>query len=130
MKSTKNLLEGNHATVDYKGIPTAVFTVPALARVGLSEAEAKMQALKYRVKHESVPGWFSARRVNESCYAFKVLVDEGSGRVLGAHVVGPDAVEIINLFGLAIRTGLKASDLAYATFTYPTGASDLESMLP
>ncbi|TCK18010.1 glutathione reductase (NADPH) [Thiogranum longum] len=125
-----NLLEGNHATVDYTGIPTAVFTEPVLARVGLLEAEAKAHGLRYRVKHETVPGWYSARRINESCYAFKVLVEDGSERVLGAHVVGPGAVEIINLFGLAMRTGLKATDLAYATFTYPTSASDLESMLP
>ena len=48
----------------------------------------------------------------------------------GAHVVGPEAAEIVNLFGLAMRTGLKAGDLAHATFAYPTGASDLESMLP
>ncbi len=104
--------------------------MPTLARVGLLEAEAKAQGLDYRVKHQSVPHWYSARRVNESCYAFKVLVEEASDRVLGAHVVGPDAVEIVNLFGMAMRTGLKASDLAYATFAYPTGASDLESMLP
>jgi len=125
-----NLLEGNRQSVDYTGIPTAVFSVPALARVGLLEAEAQARGLDYRVKHESVPDWYSARRVNESCYAFKVLVEEGSERVLGAHVVGPDAVEIVNLFGLAMRTGLKAPDLSYATFAYPTGASDLESMLP
>ena len=125
-----NLLEGNHKTVDYTGIPTVVFTVPPLARVGLLEAEARDQGLRYRVRHESVPHWYSARRVNESCYAFKVIVEEDSDRVLGAHVVGPDAVEIVNLFGMAMRTGLKAADLAYATFAYPTGASDLESMLP
>lgn len=125
-----NLLQGNHATVDYTGIPSAVFSIPTLARVGMLEQEAKEQGLKYRVRHESVPDWYSARRVNESLYAFKVLVEEGSERVLGAHVVGPDAVEIVNLFGLAMRSGLKAKDLVYATFAYPTGASDLESMLP
>lgn len=125
-----NLLEGNHKVVDYTGISTAVFTVPPLARVGLLEAEAQAQGLRYQVRHESVPHWYSARRVNESCYAFKVIVEEDSDRVLGAHVVGPDAVEIVNLFGMAMRTGLKAADLAYATFAYPTGASDLESMLP
>ncbi len=125
-----NLLDGNHQTVDYAGIPTAVFSVPALARVGLLEAEAKEQGLKYRVNHQMVPDWYSARRANEPCYAYKVLVEEETDRVLGAHVVGPDAVEIVNLFGLAMRTGLKAADLAYATFAYPTWASDLESMLP
>ena len=125
-----NLLEGNHATVDYSGIPTAVFTLPALARVGMLESEAREQGLNFRTRHETVPGWYSARRINESCYAFKVMVDNDTDRVLGAHVVGPEAAEIVNLFGLAMRTGLKAGDLAHATFAYPTGASDLESMLP
>lgn len=86
--------------------------------------------LKFDVKYEAVPGWFTARRMNESCYGFKTLVEHDSGRVLGTHIVGPDAAEVINLFGLAMRSGLKASDLKYATFTYPTAASDLEYMLP
>ena len=125
-----NLLEGNHATPDYAGIPTAVFSVPALARVGLLEEEARQQGLKFHVKHEDVPHWYTARRVNESCYAYKTLVEKDTDRVLGAHIVGPEAAEVINLFGMAIRTGLTASDLKYATFAYPTPASDLEYMLP
>lgn len=125
-----NLLGRKRATVDYTGIPSAVFTLPALTRVGALEAEAREQGLRFKVKHESVPGWFTARRVNESCYGYKVLVEEGSGRILGAHIVGPDAAEVINLFGLAMRSGLNADAIRHATFTYPTAASDIESMLP
>ncbi len=51
-------------------------------------------------------------------------------RVLGAHVVGPEAAEVVNLFAFAMRSGLKARDLKYAKFVYPTAASDLEYMLP
>jgi glutathione reductase (NADPH) len=125
-----NLLGNKRATVDYTGIPSAVFSLPPIARVGLLEAEAKAQGLRFKVKYESVPGWFTARRVNESCYGYKVLVEEGSGRILGAHVVGPDAVEVINLFGLAMRSGLTDEAIRHATFAYPTAASDIESMLP
>lgn len=125
-----HLLGKPGATVDYTGIPSAVFTLPALARVGLLEAEAKEQGLHFKVKHESVPGWFTARRVNEPCYGYKVLVEDGSGRILGAHLVGPDASEVINLFGFAMRSGLTADAIRHATFTYPTAASDIESMLP
>ncbi|TAN08227.1 MAG: NAD(P)/FAD-dependent oxidoreductase [Rhodanobacteraceae bacterium] len=125
-----NLLHDRHATVDYTGIPSAVFTLPTLTRVGLLEAEAKAQGLHYKVSHASVPGWFTARRVNESCYGYKVLVEEGSGRILGAHLIGPDAAEVINLFGLAMRSGLTAAAIRHATFAYPTAASDIESMLP
>ncbi|MCA1779721.1 MAG: NAD(P)/FAD-dependent oxidoreductase [Xanthomonadaceae bacterium] len=125
-----NLLENKQATVDYTGIPSAVFTLPPLARVGLLEVEAKEQGLRFKVKHDSVPGWFTARRVNESCYAYKVLVEEGSGRILGAHLIGPEAAEVINLFGFAMRSGLTADAIRHATFAYPTAASDIESMLP
>ncbi|WP_341937416.1 dihydrolipoyl dehydrogenase family protein [Marinimicrobium sp. C2-29] len=125
-----NLLGNKDATVDYTGIPSVVFTLPSLARVGLLEAEAKEQGLRFKVKHESVPGWFTARRVNESCYGHKVLVEEDSGKILGAHLVGPEASEVINLFGFAMRSGLTADALRYATFAYPTATSDIDSMLP
>ena len=52
-----------------------------------------------------------------------------SGRILGAHLVGPHADEVINLFGLAIRNDLTAGDLKSTIFAYPTGASDIGSML-
>ncbi len=125
-----HLSHDKHATVDDTGIPSAVFTLPTLTRVGLLEAEAKAQGLRYKVAHASVPGWFAARRVNESCYGYKVLVEEGSGRILGAHLIGPDAAGVINLFGFAMRSGLGADSIRHATFAYPTAASDIESMLP
>lgn len=125
-----NLLHDQGATVDYTGIPSAVFTLPPLTRVGLLEAEARAHGLRFRVKHESVPGWFTARRINEPCYAFKVLVEEGSERILGAHLIGPEASEVINLFGFAMRNGLTTAAIKHATFAYPSAASDIESMLP
>ena len=98
--------------------------------MGLLQAEAKARGLRFRVKYESVPGWFTARRVNEPCYAYKVLVEEGSERILGAHLIGPEASEVINLFGFAMRSGLTATAIKHATFAYPSAASDIESMLP
>jgi glutathione reductase (NADPH) len=125
-----NLLGRAEASVDYTGIPSAVFTLPTLARVGLLEAEARQQGLSFKMAHASVPGWFTARRINEPCYGYKVLVEEETGRILGAHLIGPDAAEVINLFGFAMRSGLTADAIRRAVFTYPTAASDIESMLP
>ncbi len=125
-----NLLGKAKASVDYTGIPSAVFTLPTLTRVGLLEAQAREQGLRFKVSHASVPGWFTARRVNEACYGYKVLVEEETGRILGAHLIGPDAAEVINLFGFAMRSGLTADAIRHATFAYPTAASDIESMLP
>ncbi len=124
-----NLLEGNHAKPDYRGVPSVAFTLPPIAAVGLGEAEAREHGLRFRVKSERVPQWFTARRLAERVYGYKTLVEEGTGRVLGAHLVGPHADEVINLFGLAIRHGLTAADLKGTMFAYPTGASDVGYMV-
>jgi glutathione reductase (NADPH) len=57
------------------------------------------------------------------------LVEEGTGRIVGAHIVGPHAEEVINIFGLAIRHGLTAANLKETIFAYPTGASDIGHMI-
>jgi glutathione reductase (NADPH) len=126
---TANLLEGNLHRPDYRGVPSVAFTLPAIAAVGLGEAEARAVGLKFRVNRQKVPDSYTARRVAETVYGFKTLVEEGSERVLGAHLVGPHADEVINLFALAIRHDLTADDLKQTIFAYPTGASDIGYML-
>ena len=124
-----NILEGNHLQPDYRSVPSVAFTLPPIASVGLSEAEARNRGLRFRIKSELVPGWYTARQAAETVYGFKVLVDEESDMVLGAHLVGPHVDETINLFALAIRHGLTAEALRATMFAYPTGASDIGSML-
>jgi glutathione reductase (NADPH) len=124
-----NLLEGNHRRPDYAGVPTVVFTIPALASVGLQEAAARERGLKFRKQQEETAEWYSSRRVALPRTGFKVLVEEGSGRILGAHLLGPHAEEVVNLFGLAIRKGLTAADLEEMPYAYPTSASDLWYMV-
>jgi glutathione reductase (NADPH) len=124
-----NLIEGNHRTPDYRGVPSVVFTLPPIAAVGMSEAEARASGLSYRLKCERTSDWYTARRVAEPVYGYKTLVEEGTGRILGAHLAGPHADEVINLFVLAIRHGLTADDLKSTMFAYPTGASDIGYML-
>ncbi len=124
-----NLLEGNHRTADYAGMASVAFTIPPLAAVGLREEAAREQGLRFRVHAENTSGWYSSRRVGEEYSGFKVLIEEGSERILGAHLLGPHAEETINLFALAIRAGLRASDLKDELFSYPTNASDVRYML-
>lgn len=124
-----NLTEGNHAKPDYRGVPSVAFTIPRVARVGISEEEARESGLNYRVKCERASTWFTARQAAEPVYGYKTIVEEESKRILGAHLVGPHADEVINIFGLAIRHGLTADDLKRSIFAYPTGASDVGSML-
>lgn len=124
-----NILEGNRHRPDYRGVPSVAFTLPPIAAVGLSEAEARKHAPKLRVNSGKATDWYTARRVGESVYGYKTLVEEDSGHILGAHLVGPHADEVINVFGLAIRHNLTADDLKTTMFAYPTGASDIGSML-
>lgn len=124
-----NLLEGNRHRPDYSGVPSVVFTIPPLASVGLKEEEARKAGLDLRVTQLDTSGWYSSRRIGETCSGFKVLVEEGTGRILGAHLLGPSADELVNVFALAIRKGLTAEDLKEMLFAYPTHASDVQYML-
>ena len=124
-----NLLEGNHARPNYKGVPSVAFTSPPIAAVGMSEVEARESSLRVRIKSERTSGWYTARREAEPVYGYKTIVEEGSGRLLGAHLVGPHVDETINVFAMAIRHGLTADDLKSTMFAYPTGASDIGYML-
>jgi glutathione reductase (NADPH) len=124
-----NVLEGNHRRPDYRGVPSIAFTLPPIARVGVSESEARDQGRRMRVKSENTPGWYTARRVAESVYGYKTIVEADTGSILGAHLVGPNVDEVINIFGLAIRHGLTAADLKSTIFGYPTGASDVGHMV-
>jgi glutathione reductase (NADPH) len=124
-----NLLKADKVAVDYKGTPSVVFTIPPLASVGLSEENARKMGLKFKANHSSTSEWYSSRRINESHSGFKVLIEEGTDRILGAHLLGPHADEVINIFAMAIRLELKASDLRKALWSYPTNTSDIIYML-
>jgi glutathione reductase (NADPH) len=85
--------------------------------------------LMFRVNGQKIPDWYTARRVGEAVYGYKTLIEEGSGPILGAHLVGPHVDEVIDLFALAIRRDLTAEDLRQTILGYPTGASDIGPML-
>jgi glutathione reductase (NADPH) len=124
-----NLLKGNHQRPHYLGIPSVVFTIPPLASVGLDERGAREQNLEFRVSKEMTSTWYSSRRVAETYSGHKVLVEERTDRILGAHILGSEAGEVINLFALAIRSGMRATDLKHMLFAYPTSGSNLSRML-
>jgi glutathione reductase (NADPH) len=124
-----NLLEGNRRKVSYDGLASAVFTSPPLASVGLTEATARAKGLRFRAHREDTSGWLSSQRVGATVSGSKVLVEEGSGRILGAHLLGPHADEVINVFAVAVRFGIRVDDLRQLLFAYPTNSSDIPYML-
>lgn len=124
-----NMLKGNRTTPDYAGVPSAVFTVPELTRVGMLEDEASEAGHDARVVVNDTGGWYSNLRIGETCGASKVIIDKGSDKILGAHLLGHEYGEIVNFFALAIRLGLTAADLKKMVSVYPSVSSDLGSML-
>lgn len=124
-----NLLHGNQRRADYTAVPSVAFTIPPIASVGLAEDEARRRGHRLRMQCRNASDWFTALEAAESVYGFKVLVDDATDRILGAHLVGPHADEVINVFALAMRHDLTAADLKDTLFAYPTGASDIENML-
>lgn len=124
-----NLLHGNHKRPDYRGVPSVVFTLPHLAAVGLTENAARAQGFNVRVQADDTTNWFSNRRVRETVGMFKTIVDSDTDEVLGAHLLGGHADEVINLFAFAIRFGVSAKDLKHMIYASPTSASELQYML-
>lgn len=124
-----NLLNGNNIKPNYEGIPSVLFTVPPLASVGLQEQEARQQGLQFKTNYQDTSTWYSSRRIGESCSGFKVLIERESNHILGAHILGPHAEEVVNIFALAIRLGLNADKIREGIFAYPTNSSDISYML-
>jgi len=115
--------------VDYPPQPSVVFTLPNLASVGLNEKEAREQGYDFTLDQKLVPEWFNAKRINDDYYAYKTLVDKETGLVLGAHLVGPDAGEMINMFVMAMCGKLPCATLKGMIFSYPSWGSDLKAMV-
>ena len=128
--AAKNLLAGEDARrMNYPPIPSIVFTLPPVARVGLLEEEARQQGMEFDVNFQKTGHWYSSMRVAERYSAYKILVEKGTRTILGAHLLGPGAEEQINLFAMAMGAGLSGNQLKATIFAYPSYASDLSSMV-
>jgi glutathione reductase (NADPH) len=127
--ATNLLDEKNPQSPDHTVVPSVVFTIPPLASVGLVESVARHRGLAFDVRHGDTASWNSSRRVGETHSGFKVLFEKPSGRILGAHVLGPHADDVINIFAMAMRAGGTASSLKEILFAYPTAGSDISYMV-
>lgn len=129
----RNIVKGPVAKPDYGCIPSCVFTVPALASVGMTEQEARKEERKsgraIKVHSKDMRDSMSARTYNEHAAWAKVIEEEASGRILGAHLVGHSGEELIHLFAFAIKFGIKAADLRDTVYAFPTFASDVKHMV-
>ncbi len=127
--AASNMIRGTTTTPGYAGIPTAVFTIPELARVGMLESEARAAGINLTVRYSDTSGWYSNYRIGETTAAAKILINQSNDQIVGAHLLGPEYGELVNTLGLAIKLGLTTRQLKSASAAYPTVGSDLGSML-
>ena len=88
---------------DYDSIPSCLFTVPGLAMIGVTEAEAKAAGLDVRIEVNDMRDWLSGKTWGETSAFAKVIVDRDTDLIRGAHIVGHGGEELIHLFALAMR---------------------------
>jgi len=125
----RNIVEGPTQAPDYASIATSVYTVPPLASVGLTEAAARQAGFAVDVHTNDMLDWFSAKTYAETVAWSKVIVDQSTDRILGAHFVGHSGQELVNIFGLAMRFSITASQIRENIYAYPTFSSDIKHML-
>jgi glutathione reductase (NADPH) len=125
----RNIVEGSVAKPDYASIPSCVYTVPALASVGLTELRAKELGHKIKVHANDMIDWLSSKTYNEPAAWAKVIVDEATDRILGAHIVGHGGEELIHLFAFAMKFGITAGQIRDTVYAFPTFSADIKHMI-
>ena len=116
-------------TADYSKMPNCVFTTPQLASVGLKEDQAEAAGIKFSVKSNDMIEWRSAKTYVENAAFAKVLVEDDTGKILGAHLLGHGAPETIHLFAFAMTYGVTAEQLSTTVYAYPTFMSDIKFLV-
>jgi glutathione reductase (NADPH) len=127
--AASNMLKATTTVPDYAGVPTAVFTIPELTRVGMLEQDARDHGVDIDVRYRDTSGWYSNYRIGETTAATKILIDRSTDRIVGAHLLGPGYGELINFLGLAMKLDLTTRQLKSMTAAYPSVGSDLGSIL-
>lgn len=124
-----NILGGDHRKPDYSIIPSATFTHPTLAGVGLTEEEAKAKGIDYEVKTATSLTWSELTRLGEHHGGYKAITEPGGGRLLGLHYMGEDAEEVVNVAALCMRQGLTVPQIMDMVWAYPSFGYTLRYML-
>ncbi len=121
----RNFLENDAERVRHDSIPRAVYTVPPLASVGLTEEDARKRGFDIKVTNNDMAGWKVYQILGEEIARSKIITEARSGLILGAHMYGQSAGDIINIFGVAMKFGILADDLKNFVYAYPTLSSTL-----
>jgi len=124
----RNLLEGNRHTLDFSGLASICYAIPSIGSTGLTQDAARERGLHFRVHEADTTNWYSSRRLRARGSCYQLVVEDATGAILGAHVLGPHTEELINVFSLAIRAKIPVTTLTDVLFGYPTASSDIAEM--
>ncbi|WP_300536776.1 glutathione-disulfide reductase [Sphingosinicella sp.] len=114
--------------VDHSCIPSAVFSHPPIAAVGLTESQARNAYGSVRVYASDFRPMKNVLAGRSERSLYKLVVDEASGRILGAHMIGPEAAEIMQPLAIAVKAGLTKAQLDETVAIHPTMAEELVLM--
>lgn len=122
------LFGGQDRAVDHQDVPAAVFSQPPVGTVGLTEQQAREQGHRLRIfKSTFTPMKYTLTEKKETGL-MKLIVDADSDRVLGVHVVGPDAPEMVQGFAVAVKAQLTKKDFDRTIGIHPTAAEELVTL--
>ncbi len=124
-----NLLNEEKVVADYRVVASVVFTQPKLAMLGLSEKQCVSQNIETTIKNVDMTQWYTSKRTNESSVLFKLILDRESKRIVGVHILGENADDLINHFVMIMTFNLSFEQIKNINFAYPTSAYDLKHLL-
>jgi dihydrolipoamide dehydrogenase len=114
------VIAGHDSRMDYGAVPNVVFSMPEVAGVGITSQEAKEQGIELEVGMFPFTASGKALAMGQAEGQVRLLCEPGSGKVLGMHVMGPGASDLVAEGALAVRMGLTARDLAETIHAHPT----------
>ena len=117
--ASKNIM-GIECSADYGVVPSAIFTSPEIASVGLREHQAAEKGMRYRVGRFPFRALGKAHAVGEIAGFIKLIAEESSDRIIGAHIIGPHASDLIHEAVVAMKAGLTVRDIAETIHAHPT----------
>ena len=117
--AAKNIM-GIDTTINYNVVPAAIFTSPEIASVGIREHQAAEKGIKYKTGHFQFRGLGKAHAMGEIAGFVKLIAEESSDRLIGAHIIGPHASDLIHEAALAMKGGLTVRDIADTIHAHPT----------
>ncbi|MGY9020403.1 MAG: glutathione-disulfide reductase [Alphaproteobacteria bacterium] len=123
-----NLFNGQNLSTDYADIPTAVFSHPNIGTVGLSEEQAREEYADIDVYKSDFKPMLHTLSGRDERTLMKLIVDKASDRVVGCHMVGPDAGEIIQGMGVALKAGATKAQFDATVGIHPTAAEEFVTM--